>query len=79
MTSQDHATTVIQYSADLKAQAETVAQLFPGAAIHVVLGQSCAAGVSTSRFPGTVPSSVEDGLRSVDDAPCSNLTYGSAG
>ncbi|MFB8179571.1 LCP family protein [Streptomyces sp. NPDC055966] len=87
-SSQDDATTVIEYGAALKPQAETVARLFPGAQLHfiggsginVVLGASYATGGSSAAAtPTTVPGSVTDDARSADDDPCSDLTYGSGG
>lgn len=87
-SSKGDTTTVIEYGAYLKPQAETVAQLFPGAQLHfiggsgitVVLGASYATGSSsTPATPTAVPSSVTNEARSADDDPCSNLTYGSGG
>ncbi|MFF3517050.1 LCP family protein [Streptomyces sp. NPDC002573] len=87
-SSQGDTTTVIEYGPGLKPQAETVAQLFPGAqlefiggsGINVVLGASYATGgSSTSATPTAVPSSVTDDARSADDDPCSDLTFGSGG
>ncbi|MGW5605892.1 LCP family protein [Streptomyces sp. NPDC003753] len=84
-SSQDHATTVIEYGAGLKTQAETVARLFPaaqlqpltGAGIDVVLGRSYAtAAPSASPTPTALPSSVAADARSADDDPCSDLSYG---
>ncbi|MCD7437206.1 LCP family protein [Streptomyces lincolnensis] len=85
-STQDHATTVVEYGPGLRSQAETVAQAFPGAGlepvtgsgVNVVLGQSYAAspGASASPAPTAVPSEVASGARSADDNPCSNLTYG---
>ncbi|MER6074320.1 LCP family protein [Streptomyces sp. NPDC001817] len=86
--SKDDSTTVIEYGAYLKPQAESVARLFPGArldfiggsGINVVLGSSyAAAGSSASATPTAVPSSVTADARSADDDPCSNLSYGSGG
>ncbi|MEU6244506.1 LCP family protein [Streptomyces sp. NPDC047024] len=83
-TSQDHATTVVQYGPGLESQARTVAKVFPGATleqigaarINVVLGQSYATTASASAAPAKVPSTVADGARSADENPCDNLTYG---
>ncbi|WLW51440.1 LCP family protein [Streptomyces sp. YU58] len=85
-STQDHATTVVEYGPGLRSQAETVARAFPGAGlepvtgsgVNVVLGQSYAAtpGASASPAPTAVPSEVASGARSADDNPCSNLTYG---
>ncbi|UXY30642.1 LCP family protein [Streptomyces sp. HUAS TT20] len=83
-TTQDHATTVVEYGPGLAAQAHTVAQVFPGAQlepigaarINVVLGQSYATAPSASPAPTSVPSTVASGARSADDNPCANLTYG---
>ncbi|MGW1171067.1 LCP family glycopolymer transferase [Streptomyces sp. NPDC002550] len=86
--SQDDSTTVIEYGAYLKSQAESVARLFPGArldfiggsSINVVLGSSyAAAGSSAPTTPTAVPSSVTADARSADDDLCSNLSYGSGG
>ncbi|MDX3751653.1 LCP family protein [Streptomyces sp. AK08-02] len=82
--SQDHATTVIEYGPEHKAQAQTVARAFPGAAmqpvpgaaINVVLGQSYKGGATSAPQPTSVPKDVVEGARSADDNPCSNLTYG---
>ncbi|WP_369393817.1 LCP family protein [Streptomyces sp. CG1] len=87
-SSQGDTTTVIEYGAYLKPQAEAVAQLFPGAqldfiggsGINVVLGTSYATGGSAaSAAPTAVPSSVTADARSADDDLCSNLSYGSGG
>lgn len=87
-TSQDHTTTVIEYDTGLKSRAETVAELFPGAAlqsiggaaVNVVVGESYATtGASASTTPTAVPTSVADNARSADDNLCSDLTYGSGG
>jgi LCP family protein required for cell wall assembly len=85
-SSQDHATTLIEYGPGLASQAHTVARAFPGAGIEpvtrsgvsVVLGRSYAdsPGTVASPAPTAVPSEVADGARSADDDPCSNLTYG---
>ncbi|MER7974590.1 LCP family protein [Streptomyces sp. NPDC096080] len=85
-TSQDHATTVIQYGPGLKDRAEKAAALFPGAAleeiggavVNVVLGQSfaTAAPAASSPAPTAVPSGVSDDARSADDDPCADLSYG---
>ncbi|QRX89584.1 MULTISPECIES: LCP family protein [Streptomyces] len=87
--SQDHATTVIAYGPGRYSQARTLARLFAGAdvqqatssgapGISVTLGQSYAndphAGASDAS--GHVPSAVSDKVRSADDNPCSNLSYG---
>ncbi|MGW3953684.1 LCP family protein [Streptomyces sp. NPDC004752] len=76
---QDHTTTVIQYGTGLKSQARTVAGLFPGArlqsigalGINVILGRSFAV-----HAPASGPASVVGSIRSADDAPCSDLSYG---
>lgn len=83
--SQDHATTVIEYSPEHKSQAQTVARAFPGAAvqpmpgaggINVVVGQSYKGGSTSAPRPTTLPKDIAEGARSADDNPCSNLTYG---
>ncbi|MGW5663905.1 LCP family protein [Streptomyces sp. NPDC003758] len=84
-SSQDHATTLIEYGAGLKTRAETVARLFPGAqlepltgsGIDVVLGRTYAtAAPSASPTPTALPSSVAADARSADADPCSDLSYG---
>ncbi|MEU7325833.1 LCP family protein [Streptomyces griseoviridis] len=88
-TSQDHATTVIQYGPGLQSRARKVAQLFPGAelreiggaVVNVVLGQTFATAAPATAAPATaapsaVPSGVSDEARSADDDPCSDLSYG---
>lgn len=83
-SSQDHATTVIEYGPDHKAEAQTVARVFPGAAIqpvpgagiNVVVGQSYKGGSTASPQPTALPKDVSEGARSADDNPCSNLSYG---
>ncbi|MDH6699738.1 LCP family protein [Streptomyces sp. MAA16] len=88
-TSQDHATTVIQYGPGLQNRARKVAQLFPGAelreiggaVVNVVLGQTFATAAPATAAPATaapsaVPSGVSDEARSADDDPCSDLSYG---
>ncbi len=83
-SSQDHATTVIEYGPDHKAEARTVARVFPGAAlqpvpgaaINVVVGQSYKGGSTASPQPTALPKEVAEGARSADDNPCSNLSYG---
>ncbi|MER6529085.1 LCP family protein [Streptomyces sp. NPDC001508] len=77
--SQDHATTVIQYGTGLESQARTVAGLFPGArlqsigalGINVILGRSYA-----EHAPASGPAPVTGDIRSADDDPCSDLSYG---
>ncbi|MEV8599022.1 LCP family protein [Streptomyces griseoviridis] len=83
-TSQDHATTVIQYGPGLQSRARKVAQLFPGAelreiggaVVNVVLGQTFATAAPATAAPSAVPSGVSDEARSADDDPCSDLSYG---
>ncbi|GAA5006416.1 LCP family protein [Kitasatospora paranensis] len=86
-SSQDHATTLVQYGPGQKADAEQVAKLFPGstlqsstrAGISLVLGKDYAAGTvgAASAVPsGPLPTSVAAGARSADDDPCSNVSYG---
>lgn len=82
--SQDHATTVIEYGPGHKSEAQTVARVFPGAAIqpvtadgiNVVVGESYTGGSTASPQPTAVPKEIAEGARSADDNPCSNLTYG---
>ncbi|MFJ1706727.1 LCP family protein [Kitasatospora sp. NPDC088346] len=86
---QNHATTVVQYGPGEKANAQTVASLFPGATleagskagISLILGQDFAAanggsGAGTPAAPGPLPSSVAQDARSADDDPCSNVSFG---
>ncbi|GAA2265267.1 hypothetical protein GCM10010145_43080 [Streptomyces ruber] len=84
-SSQDHATTVIEYGAGRESEARTVARLFPGAGLRsvggtglgVVLGESYAADDdSASPAPTALPTSVADGARSADDDLCADLSYG---
>ncbi|WP_105968761.1 LCP family protein [Streptomyces geranii] len=83
-SSQDHTTTVVEYGPGHKVEAQTVARVFPGAAIqpvtadgvNVVVGQSYQGGATASPTPTAVPKDVADSARSADDNPCSNLTYG---
>jgi LCP family protein required for cell wall assembly len=86
----DRADTVIEYGAGLRARAQTVARLFPGAALNsvpgagvdVVLGRTYAAKGSASApsshasTPTALPTSVARDARSADDDVCSNLSYG---
>ncbi|GHI02413.1 hypothetical protein Scel_07340 [Streptomyces cellostaticus] len=88
--SQAHATTVVQYGPGRAAQAQTVAEVFPGAEleeigtarINVVLGRSYAdsapgtASVAASPTSAAVPAEVSDGARSAADDPCADLSYG---
>ncbi|MGW4382102.1 LCP family protein [Kitasatospora sp. NPDC004531] len=89
--SQNHATTVVQYGSGQKANAETVASLFPGATVEagstagitVVLGKDYAAsaggngqGGGATPDPGPLSSSVSEDARSADDDICSNVSYG---
>lgn len=79
---------MIEYGAGLRARAETVARLFPGAELNsvpgagvdVVLGRSYAAKGGTSASPAStptaLPTSVARDARSADDDVCSNLSYG---
>ncbi|MEZ7005206.1 LCP family protein [Streptomyces sp. AD55] len=85
---QDHATTVVRYGSGLRAQAEKVARLFPGAevaeqpggGIDLVVGRSHAEpGAAAPTAPAAVPSSVAEGARTAADDPCSDLTYGEGG
>ncbi|WP_327698326.1 LCP family protein [Streptomyces sp. NBC_00459] len=83
-SSQDHATTVIEYGPGHKSEAQTAARVFPGAAIqpvtapgvNVVVGQSYKGGSTAAPQPTAVPKDVAEGARSADDSPCSNLSYG---
>ncbi|MFE7188914.1 LCP family protein [Kitasatospora sp. NPDC057541] len=85
-------TTTIEYGAGQKANAEKVAELFPGATltpssapgISVVLGKdyadaNAAAGTTAPAAPAPLPTSVTEDVRSADDDICANTTYGSGG
>lgn len=86
-SSQNYASTVIEYGPGLRDQAETTARFFAGArttasdttGIQVILGTSYARNPSAepgTPAPSTVPSTVADGARSADDDPCADLSYG---
>ncbi|MBW5252118.1 LCP family protein [Streptomyces sp. P01-B04] len=83
-TTQDHSTTSVTYGPGQKAEAETLAALFPDAeltagsnsGVSVVLGSDYAPGQAASATPTALPSSVADGARSADEDICSNLSYG---
>ncbi|MFE3876173.1 LCP family protein [Kitasatospora sp. NPDC059146] len=85
-------TTVVEYGAGERSNAEAVAKLFPGASVQaggtglsVVLGHDFAAanpGPAAGSTPGApaapapLPSSVSGTARSADDDPCANVSYG---
>ncbi len=86
-SSQDHASTVVEYGPGLRDEAEKTARLLPGATteasdasgLRVVLGASYAADPADA--PRTAPSSavpptVAEEARSADDDPCADLSYG---
>ncbi|MFB7915777.1 LCP family protein [Streptomyces sp. NPDC056061] len=84
---QDHATTVVDYGPGLRSEAEATARVLPGAGttasdapgIRVVLGSSFVrnpAVATPDPHPSGVPSAVAEGVRSADDNPCANLSYG---
>ncbi|GAA4858900.1 LCP family protein [Kitasatospora terrestris] len=86
-SSQNHATTVVQYGPGEKANAQAVAAMFPGATLEsstkagvsLVLGKDYAAGngaAAPSTPAGPLPSSVAKETRSADDDPCSNVSFG---
>ncbi|WP_051746104.1 LCP family protein [Streptomyces scopuliridis] len=87
-STQDHATTVIEYGPGQEEKARTVERLFPGArltsasatetagGINVILGTSYSPAEPGPAQPGPLPSAVADGARSADDDPCANLSYG---
>ncbi|MFF2324924.1 MULTISPECIES: LCP family protein [unclassified Streptomyces] len=86
-SSQDQASTVIEYGPGLRDKAETTARLFAGAravasdtaGVRVILGSSYAQNPSMAPdtpAPSAVPSTVADGARSADDDPCADLSYG---
>ncbi|MFF2657119.1 LCP family protein [Kitasatospora sp. NPDC058032] len=88
-------TTSIEYGAGQKANAEKVAELFPGATlaptsapgISVVLGKDYADANGTTApgasaapaAPAPLPPSVTEDARSADDDICANTSYGSGG
>ncbi|WP_432137002.1 LCP family protein [Streptomyces sp. bgisy154] len=83
--SQNHATTLVQYGSGRRAEAERVAELFPGAELRAVGGSGVnlvvgrdypAESPAASPVPTSVPSSVAGQARSADDDLCSNLSYG---
>ncbi|MEU6018079.1 LCP family protein [Streptomyces sp. NPDC047515] len=86
-SSQDHVSTVVEFGPGLRDAAKTTAGFFTGArttasttaGIRVILGSSFA-GNPVVR-PGTptasaVPSPLSGGVRSADDDPCADLSYG---
>ncbi|MFJ9680423.1 LCP family protein [Streptomyces sp. NPDC101194] len=84
---QDHAATVIEFGPGLWDEAGTTARFFRGArttasttaGIRVVLGSSFARNpVVGSGTPtaSAAPSAVSGGVRSADDDPCADLSYG---
>ncbi|OKJ00025.1 LCP family protein [Kitasatospora sp. CB01950] len=88
-SSQNHATTVVQYGSGQKANAEAVASLFPGATVEagstagisLILGKDYAASAGngqggTTPDPGPLSSAVSNDARSADEDPCSNVSYG---
>ncbi|MFE4538228.1 LCP family protein [Streptomyces scopuliridis] len=87
-STQDHATTVIEYGPGQEEKARTVERIFPGArltsasaaetagGINVILGRSYSSAEPGPAQPGPLPSAVADGARSADDDPCANLSYG---
>ncbi|EST36656.1 LCP family protein [Streptomyces roseochromogenus] len=78
----EHTVTLIRYGPGRSAEAETVAQLFPGAqlqpatdpGITVILGPANTAPVTQSPLPAPAPTA--GNTRLADDAPCSDLSYG---
>ncbi|GAA1141010.1 hypothetical protein GCM10009664_07100 [Kitasatospora gansuensis] len=90
-STQNHATTVVQYGPGQKTSAQTVAELFPGATlesstkagINLVLGKDYAAtngGTTTpATTPTAIPSSIAQAARPADTAACDDVSYGSAG
>ncbi|WP_438483753.1 LCP family protein [Streptomyces sp. S186] len=85
---QDRTTTVIAYGPGQDGKAHTLARLFPGAdlqqattpGIRVTLGRSYADTTAPTPTPvassGDLSSGVAEKVRSADDNPCSNLSYG---
>ncbi|BFV58167.1 hypothetical protein KCMC57_up32710 [Kitasatospora sp. CMC57] len=87
---QAHAGTVVQYGPGQKVSAQTVAELFPGAAlesstkagINLVLGKDYAAangGSTPATTPTAIPSSIAEAVRPADAAACDDVSYGAAG
>ncbi|GCE00140.1 LCP family protein [Embleya hyalina] len=87
--SRTHIATVIEYGRGERDRADTVAHLFPGAELRptsatgltVTLGRTFATEPppptgSTASTPAPPPASVVDKVRSADDDPCSNLSFG---
>jgi hypothetical protein len=90
-----HATTVVEYGAGQKADAERVAALFPGATtapgksagISLTLGKDYAAPAAaatgapaaTTAAPLPLPTSVTDEARSADEDICAKTSYGTGG
>jgi LCP family protein required for cell wall assembly len=85
-STQNHATTVVQYGTGLAIHAKTLARLFPhaqlqpitGARINLITGRDYASTTTspTPAAPATMPSTVTKQARSADDNICSNLSYG---
>lgn len=86
-SNQGHVSTVIEFGPGLRDEAETTARFFTGArttastttGIRVVLGSSFARNpVVGPRTPtaSAAPSAVSGGVRSADDDPCADLSYG---
>ncbi|MFF2650200.1 LCP family protein [Streptomyces sp. NPDC058045] len=72
---QEHTTTAIQYGPGRKTQAETLARLFPDAAVTPVAEDGLGL-VLGADYTGEVPKGLADDARSADDNPCSDLSYG---
>jgi LCP family protein required for cell wall assembly len=88
-SSQDHATTLVEYGSAHQQGAEALAKLFPGArltptatsGINLVLGQDYANGGAAggSQAPPALSSQEAKQARSAADNPCAKLTYGAGG
>ncbi len=86
-STQDHATTLIEYGSQHQQGAEALAKLFPGSqlvptatsGINLVLGQDYAGASNTPSAPPALSKQVADQARSAADNPCAKLTYGAGG
>ena len=89
-STQDHATTLIEYGSAHRDGALALQKVFPGsqivptatAGINLVLGQDFAhnaAAASAAAMPSALPSQVTGNARTAAEDPCKGLTYGSGG
>ncbi|MFF7635286.1 LCP family protein [Kitasatospora sp. NPDC008050] len=83
------ATTVVEHGPGERAEAESAAALFPGATLEsgatpglrILLGADCAAALgrdaeAPGAAPAPVPPSVSEAIRSADDDPCGDVSFG---